>query len=154
VGRSLHFIALIGVSIFFIGLNFALYFSEFSFTLTSFVWWFITLFGLSLPIFAEMDAHGRYQDYKKIKDVIYKNGYDDRLVKPFIGSKCQRDAVIMAAKDLDQLNNVKALFFKLGYRWYHMLPDQFVKNPMVILKREFWLRILFTNTYRLKYFQW
>jgi len=154
VGKSLHFISLIGLGVFFIGLNFALSFSEASLSLISIIWWSITLFGFSLPIFAEMDANGRYQDYKKLKDVIYEYGYDDRLVKPFVGSKCQREAVVMAAKDLDHFNSVKSLFLRLGYKWYHILPDLFVKNPLVLLKREFWLRILFSNTYHLKYFHW
>jgi hypothetical protein len=152
VGKSLHFIALIGLAIFFTGLDNALSYSSFS--LFSLLWWYISIFGLSLPVFAEMDANGRYQDYKKIKDVIYEYGYDDRLVRPFVGSKCQRDAVVMAAKDLNHSNKVNSLFIKLGYRWYHILPDKFVKNPLIILKKEFWFRILFSNTYNLKHFQW
>ncbi len=154
VGKSLHFIGFIGIGIFFTGLNFALSNSSYSFSLISLMWWYLTLFGLSLPIFAEMDAVGRYQDYKKLKDVLYDHGFDDRLIKPFVGSKCQRDAVIMAAKDLNHLKKTKDLFLRLGYRWYHILPDRFVNNPLVLFKKEFWFAILFSNTYKLKYFHW
>ena len=154
VGRSLHFISLIGIIVFLIGFKFALSVIHLPFSLISLLWWYLALFGLSLPVFAEMDANGRYQDYKKLKDVIHEYGYDDRLVKPFVGSKCQRDAVVMAARDLDHIDDVKALFFNLGYRWYHILPDRFMKNPLVLFKKEFWFRILFSNTYHLKHFHW
>lgn len=154
VGKSLHLIALIGFGIFYIGIDLALSLSESSFSLISLLWWYIALFGLSLPIFAQMDANGRYQDYKKLKDVIYEYGYDDRLIKPFLGSRCQRDAVVMAAKDLGHLNDTKSLFLRMGYRWYHILPDQFVKNPLVLFNKEFWLSILFSKTYHLKHFHW
>ena len=154
VGKSLHFIALIGLIIFFLGLKYAIISTNYSFSLSSILLWYITLFGLSLPFFAEMDAIGRYQDYKKLKDVLYKYGYDDRLIKPFVGSKCQRDAVVMAAKDLKQMKKTRALFSMLGYKWYHILPDRFVKYPLVVFKKEFWFKILFSNTYHLKYFHW
>lgn len=71
-----------------------------------------------------------------------------------MNSKCQRDSVLMASKDLDYLERTRKLFYNNGYRWYHVLPNRFIKNPFVIFRKEFWFKILFTNKYQLKYFYW
>jgi len=154
VGKSLHLIALIGFGIFVFGLKNAIPMLGSPMNLIYVFWWYLTIFGLSLLIFAEMDANGRYQDYKKIKDVLYKYGFDARLIRPFMNSKCQRDSVLTASKDLNYLENAKKIFYEDGYRWYHMLPNGIVKNPFIIFRKEFWFKILFTNTYHLKYFYW
>jgi hypothetical protein len=154
VGRSLHFIALLGIGLFFLGLYkfdpIRLPLFEFS----NYFWGLIVVFGSTLPIFAELDAYGRYQDYKLLKDKIYKNGYDNRLIKIFMYSKCQRDSVLVAAEDLNYINKAEDFFYKSGYRWYHILPDRFVKNPFVIFRKEFWYKILFTKKYQLQNFYW
>ena len=110
--------------------------------------------GLTLPFFSEMDALGRYQNYKQIKDKLYSLGYDERLLNPLMHSKCQRDAVIMAAEDLNCKIEVKRYFYKSGYRWYHIFPDSFMNNPLVLFKKVFWTRILFTKHYKLQNFYW
>jgi len=154
VGRSLHFIALIGIGLFYLGLsNFELIPIS-SFEFLNYFWGFIIYSGVTIPIFAELDAFGRYQDYKVIKDVIYNNGYDNRLINIFMSSKCQRDSVLVAADDLEHREKAEDYFYKNGYRWYHLLPDRFVKNPLVIFRKEFWYRILFTKKYQLKNFYW
>lgn len=76
VGKSLHFIAIIGIGIFIFGLNNVISIYGSPLSLYYLLWWYVTVCGLSLPVFAEMDAHGRFQDYKKIKDVLYKYGFD------------------------------------------------------------------------------
>src|SRR5882672_5712043 len=55
---------------------------------------------ISFPIFSQLDARSRYQNYKMLRDHFYFYGFHPRIVKPFIKSRCQRDAVIAAAKDL------------------------------------------------------
>ena len=154
VGKSLHFIALIGLIVFLFSLNNIITFEGSFLNLIYLFWCYVSLFGLSLPVFAEMDAVGRYQDYKKIKDVIFKYGFDARLLRPFMNSKCQRDSILAASKDLKYLKKTRLLFYNEGYRWYHVLPGKFIKNPLIIFRNEFWYKILFANTYHLKYFYW
>lgn len=119
--------------------------------------WERTLLGAFLftsPIFAEMDAYGRFQNYKQVKDLMYTKGYDERILRLFSFSKCQRDAVIVASKDLGLEKEVNDFFFRMGYRWYHILPDIVVENLLVLLHPEFWKRILFTPYYKLQNFYW
>ena len=154
VGKSLHIIAFIGIGIFYIGVKNFIFEPISSFDLLNYFWLYLISLGFTLPIFAELDAYGRYQDYKLIKETIYKNGYDDRLIKIFMSSKCQRDSVLVAVDDLMYRNRTEDFFYNKGYRWYHILPDPFVKNPLVLFKKEFWYRILFTKKYQLKKFYW
>ena len=154
VGRSLHIIALIGAGLFFLGLQKFDLIPISSFEFSNYFWLFIVFFGFILPIIAELDTLGRYQDYKLIKDIFYKNGYDNRLIKLFMNSKCQRDSVLVAADDLELRKKTEDFFYKSGYRWYHLLPDRFVENPLVIFRKGFWFKILFTKKYQLQNFYW
>lgn len=154
VGSILHLMALAGIVLFFKGLQ------EFSFFLSidsyfnAFLWLFLAIYGLTIPFFAEFDARGRYQNYKQIKDSLFEMGYDERLLMPFMKSRCQRDAVKVAAADLNYKKEVLDLFYKKGYRWYHVLPDAFIKKPWVVFHKVFWVRILFTKYYKLQNFYW
>lgn len=154
VGSILHLMALIGFLIFLIGFQQAIYFFGVHNIIFGYFWVFICCYGFALPFFAEFDAYGRYQNYKQVKDTLYKYGFDARLIIPFMNSKCQRDAVIVAATDLNYKKKVKELFYKKGYRWYHVLPDSFMKNPFVLFSKGFWERILFTKSYHLQNFYW
>jgi len=154
VGFILHVMALAGVFVFVIGLKKSIYYFNFHDDYFGYLWLFVSIYGFTIPFFAEFDANGRYQNYKQIKDAFYKMGYDSRLIKPFMSSRCQRDAVIVAAADLNYKNEVKIFFYKKGYRWYHVLPEAFLKNPLVIFKKVFWTRILFTKFYKLQNFYW
>ncbi len=155
VGYFLHVMAFVGVFLLYFGITEIIewlanpngYFVLIGYML-------IALEGLTLPFIAEMDALGRYQNYKQIKDRLFTFGYDDRLLKPFMYSKCQRDAVIIAASDLNYKSQAKSYFYNNGYRWYHVFPDVFFKNPLVLFKKDFWTKILFANTYQLKNFYW
>ena len=154
IGSFLHFIGLVGFALFFAGFEMSrFYFTQQQF-LWGYIWSILTIWFFTVPVFAEFDAYGRYQNYKQIKDALFEMGYDTRLIKPFMYSKCQRDAVNVAARDLDHHNEVKAFFYAKGYRKYHILPDAFNKNPLVLLSRLFWKRILFTEYYPSRNFYW
>ena len=154
VGAFLHLMSVICVAILLISARIALeYFSE-GLYMGALLWSALSLWAFSVPFFSEFDAYGRFQNYKQIKDSLYEMGYDSRLIKPFIHSKCQRDAVIVAGDDLGHGEEVRSFFRDQGYRWYHILPDAFVKNPFVLFSGLFWKRILFTRHYALKNFYW
>jgi len=154
IGAFLHLIAFLGIILFYFGLQKIILAVNTSFDLIDYFYTYIMLLGFTLPFFSEFDAFGRYQNYKLIKDKLYNYGYDDRLLRPFINSKCQRDAILVASSDLNCRDKAKEHFYNMGYRWYHILPDVFVKNPLVIFNKEFWLGILFTKKYKSQYFLW
>ncbi len=154
VGAFLHIMGLIGLIVFIIGLQKVFFYFDHEIYGSAYLWLFFSIWGLTIPFFSGFDALGRYQNYKQIKDSLYKRGFDPRLIKPFANSKCQRDAVLIAAEDLEIADQVKKVYHNMGYRWYHILPDAFIKNPLVLFYRIFWQRILFTKHYQLQNFYW
>ncbi|HXL56626.1 MAG TPA: hypothetical protein VN958_10235 [Chitinophagaceae bacterium] len=102
---------------------------------------------ISMPLFPLLDARSRYQNYKMLRDQFYFYGFQQRIVKPFIKSRCQRDAVIAAAQKLGLDAVCKNYFYKKGYRWYHLLPDFFFANPRLLLCKHFWLTTFFVKKY-------
>lgn len=104
--------------------------------------------------FAQLDARSRYQDYKRIKDLLYENGFQPKLVALFSASRCQRDAVRAAASDLGLTREVDTYFKQRGYSWRHVVPERLKKNPKLVMAPKFWERTLFTPFYRAKYFLW
>ena len=154
VGAFLHAMALISVLIMVVSARISMEYFIDGVYFKSILWAALATWAFTVPFFSELDALGRYQNYKQIKDSLHEMGYDQRLVKPFIHSKCQRDAVLIAADDLGCHKEVKRFFKDQGYRWYHILPDAFVRNPFVLFHPVFWNRILFTKKYQLKNFYW
>lgn len=154
VGAFLHAMSVISMVIFIISARIAFEFFREELFIESFLWGAVALWALTIPFFSQFDAYGRYQNYKQIKDAVFEMGYDARLIKPFMRSKCQRDAVVMAGNDLGHEIEIRDYFYSQGYRWYHILPDAFVKNPLVLFHSLFWKRILFTKHYELKNFYW
>jgi len=154
VGAFLHIMSVLSLVIMFISSKITLEFYADGLYLKTFIWAAVAIWAFSVPFFSEFDAHGRFQNYKQIKDSIQEMGFDNRLIKPFTHSKCQRDAVIVAGDDLGYGDEVRSYFSDLGYRWYHVLPDAFVENPFVLFRGMFWKRILFTKPYKLKNFYW
>lgn len=120
----------------------------------SFLMVFASAYAFTLPFFAELDARSRYQNYKIIKDKLYIYGYQQRLLKPFLYSRCQRDAIQVAANDLDYGTECQAFFYHQGFRWYHIMPRILLMYPKTILTKKYWKQTLFVKYYKLKYFLW
>ncbi|HEY2722727.1 MAG TPA: hypothetical protein VGI82_13425 [Chitinophagaceae bacterium] len=115
---------------------------------------FIKLIVLSpivgMPLFAQLDARSRYQNYKLIKDNLYLHGFQKRILKPFVKSRCQRDAIRAAAEELGMLQVCSEYFKTSGYRWYHLLPDVIFNSPSILRTKNFWTTTLFEKTYHPK----
>lgn len=105
---------------------------------------------ISMPFFPQLDARSRYQNYKMIRDQFYFYSFQPRIVKPFLKSRCQRDAVLAAAKDLGFADVCKKIFYEKGYRWYHLFPDFIFLRPQFLLTKHFWITTFFTKKYRAK----
>lgn len=154
IGAFLHLMAFLGITLFIVSFKVSLFYFAQEQMFSGYSWAFLALCFFTVPFFAEFDAYGRYQNYKQIKDALFDLGYDPRLIRPFMYSKCQRDAVIVAAEDLHHQKKVKVFFYAMGYRSFHILPDAFNKNPLVLFNKHFWRRILFTEYYQLRNFYW
>lgn len=97
-------------------------------------------FGLGLLCLA--DGYCRYREYRRLKRMMSRWGFRPRLLVPVAASRCQRDAVLAAAAETGHHAPVRAHFRELGYRWYHLLPDQTVGNPLRFFDAAF-LRVTF-----------
>ncbi len=102
---------------------------------------------ISMPLFPQLDARSRYQNYKMLRDQFYFYGFQPRIVKPFIKSRCQRDAAIVAAEDLGLADACDNHFYQKGYRWYHLFPDFIFTKPHFLLCKHFWLTTFFVKKY-------
>ncbi len=106
--------------------------------------------AVCMPLFAQLDARSRYQNYKLVKDHLYIYGFQKRILKPFLKSRCQRDAAKAAADELGLSYQCREYFRSYGYKWYHLFPDVIFKKPSILLTKNFWLTTLFTKTYHPK----
>jgi hypothetical protein len=104
-----------------------------------------------MPLMAQLDARSRFQNYKLIKDRLYVYGFQTRILRPFLRSSCQRDAVKTAAGELGMLAECLQYFKSNGYNWYHLVPDIVLKKPSVLLTTNFWMTTFFTKTYYSKF---
>jgi len=150
VGKLLHFVAFLA---FFIALQSYLVLQNMNGEVSSSVWilWliiFICFFNMA--VLAELDGYSRYQNYKQIKDQIYLNGYQERLLKPLSKSSCQRAAVILAGDELGIKRIIEKYFYDRGYRWYHVIPDFVFKDPLLFFTLYFWRTTFFSPYYKPK----
>jgi hypothetical protein len=115
---------------------------------------YAVMYFFTLIFFSQLDARSRYQNYKMAKDRLFYYGFDARLLKPFVYSRCQRDAIGLAACDLEFKKEWEQFTHELGFRWYHLLPDILIRNPRLLFTKDYWIKTLFVNTYHSKYFLW
>ena len=104
-----------------------------------------------MPLMAQLDARSRFQNYKLIKDYLYVYGFQKRILKPFLGSSCQRNAVKVAADEVGMLSQCLQYFKSNGYNWYHLIPDIILKKPLILFTKSFWMTTFFTKTYYSKF---
>lgn len=92
-------------------------------------------FGLALLCGA--DGLSRYREYLRMRRMLDRWGFAPRLLRPLASSRCQRDAAMQAAREAGCADKTRAYYRKLGYRWYHLLPDRVVANPLAFLDTRF-----------------
>lgn len=91
------------------------------FTLSAFFGWGVIL--------CQADAFSRFREFKRIKAIFSRRGFNPRILKLVSTSRCQRDAALLAAKETGHRHLAASYFKALGYRWYHIIPDAIIKNP-------------------------
>lgn len=90
-----------------------------------------------VSLFAMADGIARHREYRRIKAMLQKHGYNERIMQLVAHSRCQRDAAMLAARESGCCREAAAYFRKLGYRWYHILPDTVLRNPFAFLSPAF-----------------
>lgn len=110
-------------------------------------WLACLLFAFSHIFLVIMDAWSRFQNYKRIKDHLYIHGFTPKLARHYSGSKCQRNAVLVAAAELGIRDQVENYYKKLGIKWFHFIPQFMVRDPLFLFKRYFWSRTFMEKYY-------
>ena len=118
----------------------------------TFLFGYIFIWLATLPIFAQLDARSRFQNYKLLKDLFYRYGFRYKFVKALRHSRCQRDAALVAAGEMGYKSITHKYYVRCGYQWYHLLPDFIFKHPLYLFTKGFWLTTFFARTYHSKYF--
>jgi hypothetical protein len=85
----------------------------------------------------QADAWARWQDYHRARSLFKRHGWRPLFLTPFCRSRCQRDAVLLAAHESGFGDRTKAWYRAKGYRWYHLAPDKVVADPRVIVDAGF-----------------
>lgn len=98
-----------------------------------------------------MDSWSRFQDYKKAKDLFFMYGIRPRTADRFIGSKCQRNAALQAARELGVAEDLLLQFRQRGVRWYHYIPYFMVSDPYFMIRGAFWQRTFLERHYEPKF---
>ena len=98
-------------------------------------WW-------GLALLCCLDGFCRHREYTRLKRILARREFSPRLLRPLAASRCQRDAALQAAREAGREDCARRYFHGLGYRWYHLLPDQVAENPLRFLDPGF-LRVTF-----------
>ncbi|MGE4293955.1 MAG: hypothetical protein AB7E32_17325 [Desulfovibrio sp.] len=98
---------------------------------------FPTLGWFALGLIALLDAVARHIDYHRIRRMLERYGFRERLFHVVSSSRCQRDAALFAARRTGHLPQARRVFHDLGYRWYHLLPDKVADNPLHFFNLDF-----------------
>jgi len=116
------------------------------------LWWLsCVLFAFSHIFLVIMDAWSRFQNYKRVKDHLFIHGFTPQIAKHYRGSKCQRHAVIVAARELGLEKEVRTYYQRHGIKWFHFIPQFMVKDPFFLFKRYFWSRTFMEKYYEPKF---
>lgn len=150
VGKLLHLVALVACMV---ALFSFFYLKNLFYSADPYLWFswlilFVSFFNMC--ILAELDGYSRFQNYKQVKDQMFLNGLHERQLKPLLKSSCQREAAILAGDELGIGEEVRSYFFQEGYKWYHIIPDFVLKNPIFFFTKFFWRTTFFTKYYKPK----
>ena len=115
------------------------------------IWLICFLFAFVHIFLVAMDGWSRFQNYKRAKDQFYIHGFNRRIANTYIGSKCQRNAAIVAAEELGIGEKVKDYYVTKGVKWHHFVPYYMVKNPLFFFSDIFWSRSFLEKNYKPKF---
>lgn len=97
------------------------------------------------------DGWSRFQNYKRVKDQFFIYGFQGRIAENYIGSKCQRNAAIVAAQELGIDDELQNYYRKRGVKWFHYIPYFMIRDPLFLFKNNFWSRTFLEKSYTPKF---
>lgn len=102
-------------------------------------WIWVALTGLFAwgVVLCQADAFSRYREFKRLRRLLMRYGFKPMLFRLVAASRCQRDAALLAAREAGYPAQARRVFQDLGYRWYHILPDAIVANPLYFFHPRF-----------------
>lgn len=105
--------------------------------------WVYVVVGILL-IFALLDVRARYKDYKVLKEKLRfaKVSSWKRIAARYKHSWCQRQVAIQAFSDMGQEWFALDYYRRLGYRWYHLLPDNTFNKNSPYFKLAFYRKLI------------
>lgn len=116
-----------------------------------FFWLWCLLFSFSHIFLVVMDAWSRFQNYKRIKDYFFVHGFTAKVARHYSGSKCQRNALLVAARELGFEDQARKYYRKIGIKWFHFVPQFMVNDPLFLFKSYFWSRTFMEKYYEPKF---
>lgn len=97
----------------------------------------LILWGIGLIVIG-LDFKSRLKEFLYIrKRVIEKPSRKNKYLKAQAFAPCRRNATAVAIGDIEYAN---AVYRSMGYRWYHLIPDDFFKKAQTM---EYWKAALF-----------
>jgi hypothetical protein len=150
VGRLLHLITIAELALFILLLPYITGFLNESNPVLMVIKVFALAYMAWLPVSAQLDARSRFQNYKQIKDQLFQNGFQQRILKPVLKSRCQRDAAEVAALELGCHEQCRQYFRSHGFRWYHLLPTWIFVKPQYLFTIYFFKTTFFAPFYQPK----
>lgn len=133
------------------------YWYKFEFALEhhSLIWvafWFgCFLFSFVHIFLVIMDGWSRFQNYKRAKDLFFVHGFSTKVADNYLGSKCQRNAAIVAAEELGYKKEIITYFRSKGIKWFHYFPYFMIHDPLFLFKNYFWERTFLEKPYNAKF---
>jgi hypothetical protein len=96
---------------------------------------FIWAFGILLLI---LDFKSRLKEFIMIRKKVDSNpSKKDRFIRAQAFAPCRRNATAVAVRDISYANKI---YYEMGYRWYHLIPDGFFGKALTL---KYWKAALF-----------
>jgi len=112
------------------------------------IFWIVCFIFSFVHIFLVlMDGWSRFQNYKRVKDQFYIYGFNTKTANHYKGSKCQRNAILVASKELGIEQQAISFYKRQGIEWYYLIPDFMVKDPFFMIRSNFWARTFMEKKY-------
>jgi hypothetical protein len=117
----------------------------------SIFWFGCVIFAFSHIFLVILDGWSRFQNYKRIKDNLFTHGFSSKIARLYIGSKCQRNAFLVAARELGMEDQAVRYYRRQGIKPYHLIPHYMIQDRCFLFKRFFWSRTFLEKYYEPKF---
>lgn len=104
---------------------------------TRWAWLLLAMLFAWGMVLCQADALSRYREFKRVRRMLVRYGFCPRIFRLVASSRCQRDAALQAARETGCTSLARQVYQELGYRWYHILPDAIVANPLFFFHPHF-----------------